>query len=236
VRERERAKVLLDEALTKVATIKLKVAKAGADVLVNGVMIGRTPLLDPIFVEPGSCVVEARLEGYDAVKRSLTVAAGATQDLDIAFQKTAAATEPSVAQGPASPVVAPDHDGPDTRLLLAGGITAGVAVGAGLVFTILASGNASTASEKLTALEAKGGDNACLVKSLASACEELHGLRQNAATFGNVAVWSFIGAGVAGTGTLIYALATPRRQKEPSIRAVPLVSIRGGGLMVSGSW
>lgn len=226
VQERLRAKVLLDEALAKVATVKLIVVPAGADVLVNGASIGRAPLLDPIFVEPGACVVEARLEGHDTIKRPIAATAGSAQDLELHLEK------PKVTGLP----VAPSPDGPNSKILIAGGVTAGVALGAGLVFTFLANGKASSASEKLTSLEAQGGDKACLAQSFASACGELHGLRQDAATFGNVAVWSFIGAGVVGAGTLVYALATPRRQKEPSLQAVPLVSVRGGGLMVSGSW
>jgi hypothetical protein len=227
VKERERAKVLLDEALAKVATIKLTVTPTGADILVNGVVVGRSPLLDPLFVAPGSCVLEARFEGYDSGKRPLSVVAGAAQDVSIDLHRPNVVTKP---------YVAPDSDGPDPRILIAGGVTAGVAVGAGVVLTILANGKAANASEKLTSLESQGGDKACLVESFASACDDLHGLRQNAATFGNVAVWSFIGAGVVGTGTLVYAFVTPRRPKEPSIQAVPLVSVRGAGLMLSGSW
>ena len=226
VQERLRAKVLLDEALAKVATVKLSVAPAGADLLVNGVAVGRAPLLDPIFVEPGACLVEARLESYDTIKRPITATAGSTLDLGLHLEKTKA---------PEPPVV-PKPDGPNSKILIAGGATAGVALGAGLVFALLANGKASSASEKVTSLDAQGGDKACLTPSFTSACGELHGLRQDAATFGNVAVWSFIGAGVVGAGTLVYALATPRRQKEPSLQAAPLVSVRGGGLMVSGSW
>lgn len=226
VQERLRAKVLLDEALAKVATIKLIAMPAGADVLVNGASVGRTPLADPIFVEPGACVVEARLEGHETIKRPITTTAGSAQDLKLRLEKTKLAKLS----------VAPNLEGPNSKILIAGGVTAGVAFGAGLVFTFLANGKASSASEKVTSVAAQGGDKACLAQSFGTACEELHGLRQEAATFGNVAVWSFIGAGVVGAGTLVYALAAPRRPKEPSLQAAPLVSATGGGLMLRGSW
>ena len=56
------------------------------------------------------------------------------------------------------------------------------------------------------------------------------------ATFGNVATWSFIGAGVLGAATVIYAVAAPKAEKAPDVRVVPVVTQQSAGLAVGGRW
>src|SRR6185503_10534547 len=54
----------LAEARQKVGALSIQVSEGGAEVLVDGRSIGRSPLADEVFVDPGSRRIEARLNGH----------------------------------------------------------------------------------------------------------------------------------------------------------------------------
>lgn len=67
---------LLQKARGKVEALAITVEPAGAEVVVGGVVVGRAPLRDPVFVEPGMVTIEARMAGYATGRVSLTAGAG----------------------------------------------------------------------------------------------------------------------------------------------------------------
>ena len=52
------------KARAKVGALVINVEPAGAEVLVNGLAVGKAPLPGPVFVLPGAVTVEARAEGF----------------------------------------------------------------------------------------------------------------------------------------------------------------------------
>ena len=66
----------------------------GAELLVDGLVVGRLPLPRPLRVAAGSIGVEVRAAGYLPVSRPVTIAAGELSRETITLQKVAAATVP----------------------------------------------------------------------------------------------------------------------------------------------
>lgn len=67
---------MLARARARVGALVINVEPAGAEVLVNGLPVGKAPLPGAVFVEPGPVVVEARAAGYALANASMKVAAG----------------------------------------------------------------------------------------------------------------------------------------------------------------
>ena len=69
------------KARARVGALTITVDPPGAEVLVNGLSVGKTPLQDVVFVDPGPVFVEARLAGYTSRKDSRTLAPGKREDV-----------------------------------------------------------------------------------------------------------------------------------------------------------
>ena len=67
----------------RLAHLAIDSAVPGADVLVDGTMVGRTPLPASLAVAPGTRVVTLRRKGYREARRELVLAEGATGKLHI---------------------------------------------------------------------------------------------------------------------------------------------------------
>ena len=74
----QKAKQRLQEAKSHVAEVAIGVKVAGAEVLVDDLSVGGTPLEDSLFLEPGSHVIEARRAGFETVKLRVEVGAGSS--------------------------------------------------------------------------------------------------------------------------------------------------------------
>jgi hypothetical protein len=240
---RERLMQRYREAREQVGTIAVRVNVKGAEVWVDGRPVGFSPLDQEVFVEPGTRhSVEAKLAGYEAAQQSEQLVKGEFIRVTLTMVKKEgaaalpAAPAPPTASGsalpPRLPPVEKEATGPRKEVLIGGGVTAGAALVGGVVFSVLSNGKVSDA-------EAKGGWNPCYGSTtpVPNRCPELHKLRLEAAMFGNLAFWSFLGAGAVGAGTVVYALITPKRAQAPAaVRIVPGVMAYGGGMVLSGQW
>ncbi|WP_437990160.1 PEGA domain-containing protein [Sorangium sp. So ce145] len=243
-----------------VGALAVTVSAPLAEVRVDGKPAGKAPLAGEIFVEPGEHTVEARLDGYAPALKTVRVAKGETaavtltlaatkSDSDAAVKAdekkgtTAAphgpvAAQPSAKPGSSVPASGAEErgGGPRRAVLIGGAATAGAAAVAGVVFAVLSSANTGDASEQEAALLATGGPNACAAGRRAAECHALRRLQENAATFGNVSAWSFIGAGVAGAATAIVWAVDSRAEGRARLHASPMVGAHEGGIMVRGTW
>jgi hypothetical protein len=79
----------------QLANLSLRSLTAGADVIVDGTLSGRTPLATSITLPPGRHVVELKRAGYVSGRREVDLGAGATSEmaLDLAVDQSALATE-----------------------------------------------------------------------------------------------------------------------------------------------
>jgi len=237
--DRKRAQALLDEARTKVAVVKIGVDVDGAEVRVDGQVIGAAPLAAEVFVEPGKRTVEAARGGYENTREVIDAKAGASLSASLKLRPSAPPplTPPSDQSKRLSEIGPPVMSArPNRKVLIAGGAVAGAALVSGLVFTVLANGKAGAGDEKRDMIRAIGGSSACLSEQFKADCDALHDLRQSVSTFTNIAGWAFIGAGVVAAGTLIYTLSSPRKTVAPAVLAAPVVTGDGGGLSLSGRW
>jgi hypothetical protein len=252
--ERKHAAELLKEAQAKVATIEVKVlAKDGAEVHLDRVPVGKAPLAVPLFLEPGRHYIFAKKEMHTPDGKWVDATAGGRETVTLILEpdtpesraplpgyvrKVAPASSATV--GTPSPAL-PAGDAADAEevdwkkiILVGGGITAGAALGTGIVFTLLANGKASDARDQRAALVAQG--ETCTGPNVPIACADLQSALGAKDTFSDLAAWSFIGAGALGVGTLIYAFVMPEPAVPNGARAVPWATADSGGMLVKGTW
>lgn len=93
----------------KVAHVSLQVEQAGAQLSIDGVAVGRSPLAAPLVVDVGEHRVQVELAGYVTQNQSLTLAGGDRREVAITLQATPTAppTTAPVAPPREKPLVAP---------------------------------------------------------------------------------------------------------------------------------
>jgi hypothetical protein len=224
------AEEVLREASAKIATVRIAVDRSGAEVLVDGRAIGDAPLATPIFLTPGAHTIEARQEGYVTARRSLDAQAGASVEVALKLA-------PIMATPPVVPPVVPVVErGPRTAVLVSGGALTGVALVLGTAFAVVSNGKARDAVDDHAAL-AMTGPMPCAGASAAStSCTRAAAAVNAKRAFANAAFWSFVGAGLAGAGTLTYALAAQRSTTRTGLRVLPAAGPQGAGIEIRGAW
>jgi PEGA domain len=227
--ERRQVEGHLKETLAHVAAIAVELAPAGAEVSVDGEVVGKAPLALPVFLEPGEHEIAARRDGYVAARRRVTARAGAADSLSMRL-------EPVRVPEPAR---APDvHGGPNKALIYSGLAVTGVAAGAGVVFGVLSLQREGDADDRRVALMKDGGEYACSGGQRAAECNAYAEARNDAWTFTKVSWIGFGGAAVAGAATWLYHwTATSMVDKGTArVQATPLISTSGGGIVMTGAW
>jgi len=234
---RARIRQLLDEALPFVGVLRVKASAEGAEILVDGKVVGKEPLAGDVFVEPGSHRIEARLTSYMPTAQAVTVAKGQSADVALALMKRPMLAEDS--RKPAKPGVDEpvQSGGPDRGVLIAGIATSAVTLSGAIAFAIVSSVKAGDADDQREALLKKGGVRVCqMPTALATECDEAVSSLKMQDTFGNLSFWSFIVGGTVGAATGTYALATPKAKPTSTVLALPVAIDHGGGLVVTGRW
>lgn len=143
---------LIDEQLPKLATLGVT-TKEGADVRVDGRLVGRAPLARRVRLAAGAHTIEALLDDRPPVLREVTLAGGSTTDVTLAFPLAAspAATASTSSLGlEQTPEAAPR---PRTRRI-AGFIAGGLGLVALVAGTALAYSGATDANAARTRLVA----------------------------------------------------------------------------------
>jgi hypothetical protein len=232
--ERRRTQTLFDEARAKIGTLTIDVDAPGAEVLIDDVVIGRSPLAGPVFVEPGGRRIVARLSGRPDMTRTLLVEEGMEKKVGL-----------SLALAEVAPVVPPVVVVPERRPIWPVVVSAvlgaaGLAVGAGL--TVAANGKG--ADIRLLQAQVKTGGSAypCAGAQggVGASCATLRellagrdGLSKAAAT--SLALGGAFGLVAAGWGG--WLASTPRVDgANHSVRLVPTVGAREGSVVVIGEW
>ena len=105
----------------------------GAHISINGTDAGTSPLTEPVHTEAGSAALVVVADGYDTVRRDVSVLAGQLNREEVELQRTAS----SPGFGTASP--APSHPSLVPGIVVAGTGVAAIVVGLVLVATNLLS-------------------------------------------------------------------------------------------------
>jgi hypothetical protein len=107
--ERESAQTGLSTARAAVIELTVTVDEPGAEVLVDGTPEGIAPLADPIFLLPGSHVLEAK-KGEKSVTQNISGKAGEKKETRLALAAPAAAATPKRDEG--QPQQEPEAEAP----------------------------------------------------------------------------------------------------------------------------
>ncbi|WP_437579114.1 PEGA domain-containing protein [Sorangium sp. So ce887] len=237
VKERQSAEASLKEALAKVASVTVQVAPQGAEVTVDGAAVGKAPLPDRVFFDPGKHEIGAKLEGYVPATRPIVAVAGRTETVVVQLERAPA---PGVGVRPF--VVAPGAPAAPradlrTPVLIAGGIAAGAGIATGVVFAVLAGGRADDAEVVRKELRTRWNGEKLCPEGDVPKCSDLKDAVYDEIELGNVAFWSLVAGGTVGVGTLVYGLVTMKAEPPKTVtgtRVEPLLGPGVAGLSFSG--
>jgi hypothetical protein len=201
---RGRVESWLADAKAAVGTLRVSVSVAGAEVMVDGAVVGLSPLSAPVFVKPGAHRVEAKREGYDAGSRELAVARGSAQDVSFVLQ-------------PASG---------DSTLPVVAGVGFGLG-GAGLVaaivLTVVANNKAADFEDVKTGLLASR--LSCPPTSSEPTCQSFHSAGADVQAFSNAALGTWIAAGALSVATVGYVLVAELTRSDDATGSSPRVAV-----------
>lgn len=236
--ERDTAKKGLLQAEAKLSKLIVEVDVDGAEITVDGVPAGRSPMgPDPVYVEPGERLVHVQKDGYPAFEQRQTFEAGRTAQLKVALR--AGETSPTLAasisrngaSSDATPVDggarAPEGVGPApagltptgesggnarTIVLVTGAGLTTVTLALGVVFSLKGSSANRDASDQKAEIDGRLGTNACGGSAVSTAeCARLADTLDTRNGANSAAGVSFVAAGVLGAGTLATYFLWPRR-------------------------
>ncbi|WP_233561454.1 PEGA domain-containing protein [Sorangium cellulosum] len=248
----------LAESRTQVGAVAVTVSTAGAEVLVDGKVVGRAPLEGEVFVEPGEHEVEARQAGYAPASQTVTVAKGGGVEVKLApaLAKSegptaagatlvgggsaagAGAGGPVVGQPPAGPVE--PQPVPEKRSwvpVIALGAASAVGLGVGIGMTVASNNASGDGRAQADAILKAGGGCPDAPPAYEQACSELRATASRVDTFGRAATVAYAASGVLAIAAVTYAL-WPRSATVASgkVRALPEARIGYGGIAVQGAW
>jgi hypothetical protein len=236
----DKIKKLLDQAKVLVGAVVVKVSLDGADVLVDGELVGRSPLTDELYVDPGPRVIEARLPGHETEKQTVDCTRSSMQTVSLTLRPIVIPPDDvsSARPIPTSTAPPPIGGGP-RRLTLPVAVGAGVAaagIGLGLTSTLLSNARSAEATQLHEEIAGKPENtSACSRTPLSTNCEKLHNAYTDKNSFRNLAIIGFATAGVAVLATATYALIpAPAPATTGQVRAAFSVGPDGGGLMIHG--
>jgi hypothetical protein len=206
---------LYDKARKEVGSLVIVARESGAEVSVDGRRVGKTPLRE-IFVDPGTRRVVIEREGYKREELTITIRKGEERTIPVKLIKLAPIAK--AAPGPLLPVrERKDLRPPDwSPTVLVGGASAtAIGIGLGAAFTVVSNGKAADSTEQVPALRADLS-NACTREITHPACVAYLDAETERRRFRDLAVVSFVTAGIAAAATVAY-IVYPRAPKKPSL-------------------
>jgi tetratricopeptide (TPR) repeat protein len=198
----------LSKARTEVAILRLDIKPEGSDVLVGQDNLGKSPIGNGVYVDPGEVIVSVKHDGFVAIDKRVMVGKGTEQAVEITLTpKDGAGAAPAAAAGPVvdsglqhgTPVTAPPgEDRGAPKSLVPAFVASGVAVAGGvvgLVFTLSANSKSDDADKLRDKLNAMGGCSGDAAST--TDCADLKDRRDSVDSSRNLAVGAFVVGGVA---------------------------------------
>jgi hypothetical protein len=215
---RARGEELLREVRPKVAELKVRVSKADADVLLDGKSIGRSPLNEPLFVEPGDHKLEAKL-GSEAAQGNVSAQGGETHEVTLTFDRETKPPPPKSLV----PLIA----------LGAGAVAVG-AVGGGLLGAW--SGKRAEVQSTSESILTAGASCIAGAANFDARCTNLEKDARTAETLNRAGIGMLLGASALALGAGAYWLFWPAPSTQQGARLIPVASAHGGGAVLIGSF
>lgn len=249
--ERRWSKKSLQTAVEHVGTLVVDADPSGVDVLVDGELIGRTPLpLQGWWLDVGGHIVSVRKTGYTDSSHTSEIAAGETVRLSfrlerlaehapapVAYSATMAISSMSAPSPPGDqPVRAPgDNDAPSngrTVALITGTTLTVISAGVGGYLLLRRSADQDRAGDLHRDVVATVGPNGCSSQPRLDLCQHLAQSYNIVDRDRKWAMVSFGAAGVLGASTVAAFFLWPR--SHTSLHVAPLG--RGWGIGVTGDF
>ena len=252
---RQMLEQMLKEAHARVGTLTIKGNVPGAEVLLDGEVVGKLPLEQPIFVEPGWRSVEVRAPGYKTDAKVFELRAGAVREWDVKLEPVPVAVVPALGDAaplkdpepplkpkvefmkpPISPLKPSVAEAPQSRVLLNTGLVLaglGSAVGVGgFVGATVLHGEADALNKE--AFRVSGLERPCTAPLHQSLCDEIASTRSTARVLTAMGIGGVIVA-VGGGVLILYDLVDPGSSREPKTTKKASVSVAVTGVSGGGS-
>jgi hypothetical protein len=211
---REEATNRLAQAEAQVGQLKIGVDVAGAEISVDGSVVGRSPLEGTWYTEPGQHEILVSKAGYPVEVRQVFALAGVAIPVEVSLEtlrreqaadnKAAELMGTREGQAPVAPNGDDEISTASTVVLVTTGAIAAASLAAGIIFTVAANGHDSDADGVAERLPSAGSCRD--PEFLDGDCGDLIDARKEAQSDRERALVGFIGFGVASAATLGYAL------------------------------
>jgi hypothetical protein len=249
----------IEKQKTRIGLVVVRTQPDSADVRVDGRLVGKAPLADPIRLTSGKHTIEATLPGYTTQARDLDVAGMARIEVDLRLEPVVApesarstvppvqasapptaAVAPLEPQPATPPVVPPDeqktHGGSGSGVRVLGYVLAGlgvIGVAAGGVIAITGLVQANDAKGRLTA-----ASNAMPVTVATQSSWDHASANFNSAKNLNQLGWTVAGTGaaVAAGGVILVLIAPEQKANLSGTRIAPWITATSGGAAIEGAW
>ena len=232
--DKKRAQTKLDEVLKRLAALTIIVPIDDAVVLLDGALLGKSPMRESVYVDPGSHTLDATHEGYEPARISFEAAAGATPIVRLPFKP---------AKRPEDEPNAFDKVRPWVIRGGAGVGVAGIIVGAATAAA--ANGKAKSAVAQRALLGGMGVCADAATTKLVADCKALKDTGAKQSALANASLGTFLTGGVflLATGGL-YAFTVISHKNDSllkpltGLRVVPVFGERAheGGVEIVGRW
>lgn|GEM_PF-5394407 len=241
--DKETATRVFNDVTSKLGTWTVKIAVAGADVVLDGQLVGRSPLVAPLFVTPGTHEIQVKKEGYAASKEMIVVSPNTETETEVALQPLPAdvgpkklPTEPEKPKPPPPPPLPVWH----TYAVIGGGALTALGLGLGIGLSVSASGKGEEADQQLadmrrTTPTTYGLCGTNQFQPNAPACAKLSETLSSHDARANGAVAGFVIAGIGAVGTvgLILLPKIPIGRKLIGMKFAPVIGLdRVGGTLI----
>jgi hypothetical protein len=178
--------------------------------------------------------IAASMSAGSAQAVTPTLAASAAKVAPSASATSSASGAPVASGTPVAPPPLLPH-----KSMLPVGIglaAAAVVLGAGIGTTIASNGKSrDAAAERMTILK-EGGQCAKPPNAFVGSCVALKQTFRDLDTLANTARVAYVAAGVLAIGSVTYALLPAPRSVAGRVKALPVVEVGGGGVVVVGAW
>ncbi len=225
--DRRAAEEMFKEARAKVGALRVAVEPVGAEVLVDNVSLGKAPLADVVFVDPGAHVITARQAGFVTAKADYKLDAGGTEEVSL---RLARMNQEGLSPSPPTDVLStppPRADvietGPKWWWIAAGVTGTAALAGVGTGLALMSNSRAAASYENGEPIANE---------------DRFNELQAQKSAFGFASLGTFIAAGAVGGVTLYYVLKSHRPEPKPTVgvQASAFVGPGSGGAWIRGAW
>ncbi len=244
---RQEATTRLAQAEAQIGQLGIEVDVAGADIRVDGTLVGRSPLEGNWYIEPGQHEVVISKPGYPAERRQVFALVGVVIPINVGLEalrrEQAADARAAELMGTSEGEALVRADGRDglstgsTIALVTLGTVAVAGLAGGIIYTVSSNGHESDAESIAANLWGTGACSGSAAEDFERECAEIKSELDAADQDGTIALAAFVGFGVASAATLGYALwlALDDNAVEPETATMglsPSLSVGPNGVSV----